>query len=68
MSLELTKQQTDDAVASLRRYFRQELEQELPEMQARFLLELPVQCLERLVSLCHGLGPPLESRIVNRES
>jgi uncharacterized protein (DUF2164 family) len=39
MAVELTKPQTEEAVRSLRRYFEEELEQEIPEMRARFLLE-----------------------------
>lgn len=39
MAIELTKQQTQEVVASLRRYFDQELEQEISEMRAKFLLE-----------------------------
>ena len=38
MALELRKQEIADIIPSLRRYFREELEQELSEMQAKFLL------------------------------
>jgi len=38
MAIELTKQETADIVPSLQKYFRQELEQELSEMHAKFLL------------------------------
>jgi len=38
MAIELTKQQTEEVVLSLRKYFREELEHEIPEMQAKFLL------------------------------
>lgn len=39
MPIDLTKHQTGEVVSSLRRYFREELEQEIPEMRAKFLLE-----------------------------
>jgi uncharacterized protein (DUF2164 family) len=39
MAIELTKPQTEEVVASLRKYFREELEHEIPEMRAKFLLE-----------------------------
>ena len=38
MAIELSKQETTDIVASIRKYFREELEQELSEMHAKFLL------------------------------
>lgn len=38
MAIELDKNQTSDMVVSLQRYFRDELEFELSEMRARFLL------------------------------
>ena len=39
MAIELTKPETDAVVPSLQKYFREELEQELSEMKARFLLD-----------------------------
>lgn len=39
MSLELTKEQRADIIQSLQRYFREEFESELSEMQAGFFLE-----------------------------
>jgi uncharacterized protein (DUF2164 family) len=39
MSLELTQEQIEQVVPSLQRYFREEFDQELSEMRARFLLE-----------------------------
>lgn len=39
MPLELTKEETEQVVPSLQRYFREEFDQELSEMRARFLLE-----------------------------
>ncbi len=38
MAIELTKQETEECVASLRRFLRDELETELSEMQAGYLL------------------------------
>jgi uncharacterized protein (DUF2164 family) len=39
MSLELTPTEITEIIPSLQKYFREELEQELSEMRARFLLE-----------------------------
>ena len=38
MAIELTKQEIADIIPSLQKYFREELEQELNEMHAKFLL------------------------------
>jgi len=38
MSIELTKPEIEQVVASIQRYFREELDQEITEMRARFLL------------------------------
>ena len=38
MAIELTKEETEKVVASLQKYFREELDQELSEMRAKFLL------------------------------
>ena len=39
MALELTPQEFEQIIPSLQKYFREELDQELSEMKARFLLE-----------------------------
>ena len=39
MPLELTKEETEQVIPSVQKYFREELDQELSEMRARFLLE-----------------------------
>ena len=39
MPIELSKQETQEIIPSIRRYFREEMEGEISEMQARFLLE-----------------------------
>ena len=39
MPIELDKQETKEVVASLQRYFREELEEEITEMRAKFLLD-----------------------------
>ena len=38
MAIELTKEETADIIPSLRRYFKEELELEISEMRAKFLL------------------------------
>jgi len=38
MPIELSKQETADIIPSICRYFREEIEQDLSELQARFLL------------------------------
>ena len=38
MAIELTKQEIADIIPSMRKYFREELEQDLSEMHAKFLL------------------------------
>lgn len=38
MAIELTKEEIADIIPSLRRYFREELELEISEMRAKFLL------------------------------
>ncbi len=43
MSIELTKQEAEEAIPSIRKYFREELEMELSEMRARFLLNYFMQ-------------------------
>lgn len=53
MAIELTKQQSQEAVASLRRYFDQELEQEISEMRAKFLLEY---FLKEITPLAYNRG------------
>ena len=39
MPLEITKEETEQVLPSLQKYFREEFDQELSEMKARFLLE-----------------------------
>lgn len=39
MAIELNKQEVGDIIHSLQKYFREELEQEISEMQAKFLLD-----------------------------
>jgi len=39
MALELTPQEFEQLIPSLQKYFREEFDQELSEMKARFLLE-----------------------------
>ena len=39
MPIELEKQETKEVLFSLQKYFREELDQELGEMRAKFLLE-----------------------------
>lgn len=43
MSLELSREGTEQAIASIRRYFADELDQELGELPARLLLEFFVK-------------------------
>lgn len=43
MAIELSKQETEQVVASIRKYFREELEQEISEMRAKFLLNYVLQ-------------------------
>ena len=38
MAIELTKEEIADVIPSLRRYFKEELELEISEMRAKFLL------------------------------
>jgi len=38
MAIELTKEEVADVIPSLRRYFKEELELEISEMRAKFLL------------------------------
>jgi len=39
MALELTKEETAEATASLKKYFREEFDQELSDLRAGFLLD-----------------------------
>jgi uncharacterized protein (DUF2164 family) len=39
MSIELDKHETKEVLASLQHYFREELDQEISEMRAKFLLD-----------------------------
>ena len=53
MAIELGKEEAKEVVASLQRYFREELEQELGEMRARFLLEY---ILKEIAPLAYNRG------------
>ena len=39
MAIELGKEETKESIASIQHYFREELDQEISEMRAKFLLE-----------------------------
>lgn len=39
MALELTKQETDEAIQSLKKYFASEMDQELTDLRAKLLLD-----------------------------
>jgi len=43
MPIELDKQETKEVIASLQHYFREELDQEISEMRAKFLLDYILQ-------------------------
>jgi uncharacterized protein (DUF2164 family) len=43
MAVELTKQESDEIIPSLQKFFREELEQDLSEMRARFFLDYIVK-------------------------
>ena len=53
MPIELNQQETKDAVASLQRYFSEELDQEISEMRAKFLLEY---ILREIAPLAYNQG------------
>ena len=53
MPIELTKQETEDVVHSLRKYFSTELDQELGELRAKLLLDY---ILKEIAPLSYNLG------------
>ena len=53
MAIELEKEETKEVIASLQRYFREELEQELSEMRAKFLLDY---ILKEIAPLAYNRG------------
>ena len=53
MPIELDKQDTKEILASLRHYFREELDQELSEMRAKFLLDY---MLEEIAPFAYNKG------------
>ena len=53
MAIELTKEETQEIVPSLQKYFREELEQEIGDMQARFLLDY---ILKEIAPLAYNRG------------
>ena len=53
MAIELNKEETKDVIASLRRYFSEELEEELSEMRAKFLLDY---ILKEVAPLAYNQG------------
>ncbi len=53
MSIELDKQESKDVLASLQKYFREELDEELSEMRAKFLLDY---ILKEIAPLAYNRG------------
>jgi len=53
MAIELTPIETDEAVASLQRFFREEHEQELSDLRARLLLDY---VMKELAPLAYNRG------------
>jgi len=53
MAIELTKPETNEVVASLQHYFREELDQEISEMRAKFLLDY---ILQEIAPLAYNQG------------
>ena len=53
MAIELTKQEMADIIPSLQKYFRDELEQEIGEMRAKFLLDY---FLKEIAPLAYNKG------------
>jgi uncharacterized protein (DUF2164 family) len=53
MPIELNKQETQDCVASLRTYFKTELDGEISEMRAKFLLDY---ILKEIAPLAYNQG------------
>ena len=53
MPIELDNQETKEVLSSLQKYFREELEEELSEMRAKFLLEY---ILKEIAPLAYNRG------------
>ena len=53
MPIELDKQETKEVVLSLQHYFRRELDQEISEMRAKFLLDY---MLEEIAPFAYNKG------------
>ena len=53
MALEITKQETEEIVHSLKKYFSSELDQELSDLNAKFLLDY---ILKEIAPLAYNLG------------
>jgi uncharacterized protein (DUF2164 family) len=53
MPIALTKQETQEVLASLQKYFREELEHEISEMRAKFLLDY---ILKEIAPLAYNSG------------
>jgi uncharacterized protein (DUF2164 family) len=53
MSIQLDKQETKEVIFSLQKYFREELEQEINEMRAKFLLDY---ILKEIAPLAYNKG------------
>ena len=53
MPIELDKQETKEVIASLQRYFREEFEEEISEMRAKFLLDY---ILKEIAPLAYNQG------------
>jgi uncharacterized protein (DUF2164 family) len=53
MPIELNKQQTQDCVASVQTYFQKELDEEIGEMKAKFLLNY---ILKEIAPLAYNQG------------
>lgn len=53
MAIELSKEETAQVIPSIRQYFREELEQEISEIQTRFLLEY---FLKEIAPLAYNKG------------
>lgn len=53
MAIEITKQETEEIVHSLKKYFSSELDQELSDLKAKFLLDY---ILKEIAPLSYNLG------------
>ena len=61
MAIELTKPETKEVVASLQHYFREELDQEISEMRAKFLLDY---ILQEIAPLAYMRGRTLSDAFI----